>query len=721
MIAVPAIETATKLPPSALKDLLPVYEDCIVGGQNYKYDNKMFLVDGIPFPKKTMDTMLVAHLYNENNRSYSLDTLGKEMGEQKLGDSVKDYMKLHSLEVEGHGHEQVAYDVEKPYAIMDTVLVLKRLQFERERWVALKDPKIMEVFQIEMAQTNVFAGMEANGMKMDKKYIIHGIKVFEEEMAQLVQAIYKEAGKEFNVQSNDELWLVLEARGLKPISLTAGKKVSLTDQDLGAYKDAVCTLVKAYRSRNKMWGTYFKPFLEKHMDANDVLHSDFWIHGTVSGRISCKEPNLTNMTRFERFGTRGRTGSVAQAIREGVGLKEELEFPNLEVRRCFIPRGFDYSLFYFDYGQAEMRVFAEYSDEQFLIKALTEGLDIHAATASKVFPNFPKKEDDKKLYEYFRQLAKQISFGLLYGMGVNKLAVQMDVPVDECVRFVTMLLAAAAEGYDIAKVTTFAQDQLKKILEDHAVMTKSRQWAGLGALGKEVSMRVNPEPLEEFLFRSDPERKRRHLRLEASARTFMNNYHKQFPNIKPFIKGIEKALGSRGYIFNKYGRRYHLTPDESYIGINRLVQGTTGDMVKLAQWRIDGLLKGKKTMLLNQVHDELQFDVHHSELSLIPKIHQAMGHFPNLGVKMTVDVDYSHESWASKHKWSGEEEFMTSLKQYRKFKADEERGLITYDDKTREAQPVEKVPVKREDEVRVKRAASSGTGAGKKRAVAGRS
>lgn len=684
------VEEYPELLVEELKKMIPVFSDKIVAGQNFKFDSKHGYAEGLPIPERVIDTMLVAHLFNENQRGYNLDGLGKEIGETKKGDSVKDYMNEHDLDIAKTGHAQVPCEVEAPYAVMDTVIVLKRLQFERERWQALDDPKMMEVFQIEMAQTPVFARMEANGMKMDREYIRRGIEVFEREMKEIEDAIHKEAGAKFNVLSTDELWVVLEKRGLKPISLTAkGHKPSLTDQDLGQYKDAVCNLVKAYRSRNKMWGTYFKPFLDTHMDANDVLHSDFFIHGTVSGRISCREPNLTNMTRFERFGTRGRTGSVAQAIREGVGLKEELEFPNLEVRRCFIPRDENYSLFYFDYGQAEMRVFAEYSNEQFLIKALTEGLDIHAATASKVFPNFPKKEDDKKLYEYFRQLAKQISFGLLYGMGVNKLSVQMDVPVDETVRLVLIAKAWVAEGKSLKAVSAYTLQDLDKVLEDHRVMTTTRQWAGLGALGKDVSRKINPEPIEAFLFRGDPEMKKKYLRIETSAKTFMNNYHKQFPNIKPFIKGIERALGTRGYIFNKYGRRYHLTTDESYIGINRLVQGSTGDMVKLAQWRIDNLLKGKKSMLLNQVHDELQFDMHHSELWLVPKIHEAMGHFPNLGVKMTVDVDYSHESWASKHKWKGDEEFLASLKDYRKMRMDQSRGLITYDDKTRESAPVE--------------------------------
>lgn len=643
----------------------PVFKKCIIGGQNFKFDVKFGAQDDVPVPERVLDSMLIAHLWDENRRYYNLAALGKEIGEEKKGDSVKEHMTEHGLTADGHGHEQVPCSIEAPYAVEDTVIVLRRLQFERERWVAAADPKLMEVFQIENAMTPVFAKMEMAGMKLDIPFIREGIAQLEAEMEDLRDGIFKEAGREFDILSLDQLWLVLEKRGLKPIKLTPkDHKPSLTDFDLGQYKDALCELVKAYRARSKMHGTYFKPFLETHADPDGFLHSDFFIHGTVSGRASCREPNLQNITRFEKFGTRTRTGSIAQAIRQGVGKKEEEEYPHLEVRRCFIPRSRDHSLFFFDYGQMELRVFAEYAEEQFLIKALADGEDIHAATAMKVFPNFPKKEDDEKLYGYFRQLAKQISFGIIYGMGVNKLSVQLDVPVDEAVRSIMMVQAAAAEGFDIKVATTYTLEQLPKILEDHAVMTASRQWAGLGALGKAVSMKINPEPLEEFLF-GDPERKAKHQKLISSARTFLNNYHKQFPKIKQFTKGIEGALSKRGYIRNKYGRRYHLPTDQAYVGTNRLVQGSSADMVKVAQWRIDRLLAGKKSILINQVHDEVQVDVHHSELDMVEKIRECMMHYPFLNVRMEVDVDYSHTSWADKHEWEGPDEFRKSLEALR--------------------------------------------------------
>lgn len=657
-------EEYPQLPLTALQDMVPVYKKCIIGGQNFKFDEKHGHVDGLPVPETVLDAMLIAHLWDENKRFYNLASLGKEMGEVKLGDSVKDYMEEHGLKAEGHGHEQVACSVEAPYAIEDTVLVLKRLQFERERWVLLQDPKIMEVFQIENAQSTVVAQMEIDGMKLDLPFVEMGIKQLDEEMAEIEAEIYKDAGKKFDILSTDQLWDILAKRGHKPLRLTPkDHKPSLTDFDLGQYNDTLCELVKTYRSRSKMVGTYFKPFRDTHIDPKGFLHPDFFIHGTVSGRSSCREPNLQNMTKFEKFGTRTRTGSIAQAIREGVK-GEEAEYPHLEVRRCFIPRSPNHSLLFADYAQMELRVFAEYADEKFMLQALADGKDIHAETARKVFPNFPDEKTDPKLYGYFRQLAKQISFGILYGMGKNKLAVQLDVPVDETVRLCRMVTVAAAEGFDIKGVTHLTVEQCEKIIEDQKVMTVSRQWSGLKVLERETKMKISPEPLEEFLF-GDPERKAKHQRLMYSANVFLGNFHNQFPKIKQFTKGIEKAIGTRGYIFNRYGRRYHLKSDEAYIGINRLVQGSSADMVKIAQWRCHELLKGTQSYLINSVHDELQFDIHHSETHLIEKIRGAMEYFPDMQVKMKVDMDYSHLSWSDKHEWENEEEFKKSLKEFK--------------------------------------------------------
>lgn len=660
------VEKAIAFPVAIMADMLPVFQNCIIGGQNFKFDERMFSVEGVPVPRRVVDTKLIAHLWDENKRGNNLDNLAKEIGEKKLGDTVKEYMEEHSLDVSKTGHAEVPYEVERPYGLSDTVIVLKRLQWERERWEAADDPKLMEIFQVENACSPAVGQMEINGIKLDMDYVRAGIVHIEKELGLVQAAIYKESKKEFDVLSTQQLWEVLEARGLKPLATTPNGAPSLGANELEAYARAGDTLVDMileYRSKHKILNTYLKPFRDEHADPNGFIHSDFFIDGTVSGRMSSREPNLQNMSRPEAFmASNTLRGATAKMIQSGVDKFVNTGQTKVQIRRCFVPRTKDHSMFFFDYSQMELRIFAEYADEKFILDGLLrDHVDIHELVAREIFPNFPDKEVNPLLYKFFRQLTKQINFGIIYGMGRNKLALQLSVPVDESVRLLKMVQQARAEGLPEGRsACVMDDDEIVSYLEDHRVMTASRQWDGLRSLGKEVQHKVDPEPLVAVLFTEN-----RNLGLLYSAESFLAKYHARFPKIKAFTKGLDKVVKNRGWIFNKYGRRYHLRPEESYIGVNRLVQGTTADQVKVAKWRVHRLLQGTKSCLINQVHDEVQADIHHSELHLVPMIREAMEYYPNIGVKMEVDTDYSHTSWAEKKKWTGEEEFMASLGEIR--------------------------------------------------------
>lgn len=674
-------EKAPVIPIGEMKRVEQVYRDTIVAGQNFKFDSKMGHVDGLVLPRRVLDTQLIAHLWDEVGKKYNLDLLAKEMGELKLGDTIAEYMSLHGLSLEDHGHAQVAFEVERPYAIMDTVLVLRRLQWERERWLTLGDPKLMDVFQVENACTHAYSTMEIAGMKLDIPYIREGVKKLEAEVAVMAEKIYKAAGKfmgkkrhEFKILSTEQLWRVLEARGFKPNGTTPSGDPALDDGSLACYHDDFCNMIREFRAKSKTLRTYFKPFLEDyvnekgalckaHSDPDGFLHSDYFVHGTTTGRTSSREPNLQNIPRFEKFGSRGITGEIAKAVHEGLKNEAKILSSTLEVRRCFVPRDRDYSMFFFDYSQFELRVFADYAEEEFMLAELEKGADLHASVAREVFANVPKKEDNPVIYSYFRQLAKMINFGILYGMGVGKLSINLDIPLDECTRLVQLAQEALrVDPVLAASCCTYSESELESVLEDHRVMWNSRQWQGVKALNKEVACRINPGPMEELLIRDG-----KNIRLSHSAREFMNRYHARFPKIKVFTKAIDQAIRSRGYVFNRFGRRYHLPVEKSYVGVNRLIQGTTGEIKKLAAARVASFLEDlrARTRMTNDVHDELQFDVHHRELDLVPQVRELMEAFPQVGVKLKVDVDYSHESWASKTKWEGPEKFLESLVQLR--------------------------------------------------------
>ena len=158
-------------PTISAKDLLaiePIYLDRIIGGQNFKYDIEMGVTNGLPVPQRVLNTQLIAHLFDETKRKYKLNLLAKEMGERKLKDTIDSYMAAHGINIDATGHAQIPFEIERPYAIMDSVLVLRRLQWERQRWMALKDPRMMLIFQIDNACTPVYAEMEMAGMRIER-------------------------------------------------------------------------------------------------------------------------------------------------------------------------------------------------------------------------------------------------------------------------------------------------------------------------------------------------------------------------------------------------------------------------------------------------------------------------------------------------------------------------------------------------------------------------
>jgi len=660
-------EAGPFVPLSELPLMNVVYRSCIIAGQNFKFDAKMGAMDGLIIPRRVLDTRIIAHLYDETLRKYNLDFLAREMGEQKLTDVVAEYISCHKLRIEDTGHAQVPYKIERPYAIMDAVLVLRRLQWERERWATLRDPRMMTAFQIDNACTHTYALMELAGMRIDVNYARRGVSLLKRSIAGLEGAIYKAAGNwlgedihKFKILSGDELWAILEARGFKPLSLTPDNKPCLDDDNLAAYHDNFCSLVREYRAQHKTLVTYFRAFVEDYTDANGVLsrahvdqaglvHSDYWIDGTVSGRTSSRDPNLQNLKNLRK-------------PREKVDCAVDM----LEVRRCFIPRDTDYSLFFFDYNQFELRILADYSGEDFMISEFARDADLHGVVAREGIPGCPDPQTDQDIFAYYRSVAKRIQFGIVYGMGVGKLALSLDVPVDECARLLELAKMGWNEDPSYMRqhvLCTYTPEEIDGVLEDHRVMWQNHQYSGIDRITKEVNMKINPGPLEKLLIRGG-----KNLRLAHSAKEYMARYHRRFPKIKEFTDSVKKTVRRRGYLFNLFGRRYHLDANMAYIGVNRLVQGTAGDIKKIAAVRIARMLEdaGAYTRLINDVHDDLQFDVHHSEIDLVPKIQGLMEDFPQVQVKLKVDISYSHISWSDKQKWAGPAQFTSSLAELRR-------------------------------------------------------
>lgn len=177
------------------------------------------------------------------------------------------------------------------------------------------------------------------------------------------------------------------------------KKTLMTLPDSEGFVDDLLLL----RSLEKTTSTYLNGIMER-LDANDCVHTSFLQHGTASGRLSSRDPNLQNLPDPNRV------------------KNEEAKKVTSYVKQSFIAPP-DHYLIQLDYSQAELRIVAEYANEENMIEAYKADRDLHAVTGAKL-AGFKSVEDfyeklDAKDQKFFRTKAKSANFGLLYGMGAD--------------------------------------------------------------------------------------------------------------------------------------------------------------------------------------------------------------------------------------------------------------------------------------------------------------
>ena len=180
-------------------------------------------------------------------------------------------------------------------------------------------------------------------------------------------------------------------------------------------------------------------FIGRMFDPAGFVHSNYRIDGTVTGRTSSEDPNLQNITRLRAW--------------KPEALKIAKPWEKLEVRRCFIARGYEFIRCMFDYSQFELRMLAEYAREEFMLSEFERGADLHSSVAHEAIPGCPKDEKDP-MFDYYRGKAKEINFGIVFGMGIPKLALSLDVPIDECVRLLETCQAWVPGGTQSTSAAT---------------------------------------------------------------------------------------------------------------------------------------------------------------------------------------------------------------------------------------------------------------------------
>lgn len=258
-----------------------------------------------------------------------------------------------------------------------------------------------------------------------------------------------------------------------------------------------------------------------------------------------------------------------------------------ELRKSFlVPK--DFVWVSIDYDQQEYRLMLDYANEQSLIKQVLDGLDVHAATSNMVGVS--------------RQEAKTLNFMLLYGGGVVKLCLALFKP-------------------------TVPSGKL------WAMWKEENDW--------------DMEKEEQLVLQSvTQEEKDLNMPLLHKASVLRDLYFSKLPKVSKLISEVKEKAKVKGYVTTWAGRRLHFNRNNFYKAPNGLIQGGCGDISKYGMIAIDNLLMSRKSKMIIQVHDQLDFIIHKDELEIVHEIKHAMESvYPQNHLPLTTSVSYSYKNW----------------------------------------------------------------------------
>jgi DNA polymerase I len=266
---------------------------------------------------------------------------------------------------------------------------------------ALEARELVDLYErFERPLVRVLAKMERSGIRVDREFLGELSTELNAECDRLVHAIWAHAGEEFNVNSTPQLRVVLfDKLGLVPVKKT--KTGPSTDADsLQKMREdhPIVEDLLQYREVEKLRSTYADA-LPPLIAGDGRVHATFKQTDTTTGRISSEAPNLQNVP-----------------VRTAGGR---------EFRRAFIAED-GWGLLTADYSQIELRVLAHLAEDPGLVDAFERGVDIHTATAAKVF-----HEQESDVSAQDRRFAKVVNYGLAYGMEAYGLGQRMGIPTEE--------------------------------------------------------------------------------------------------------------------------------------------------------------------------------------------------------------------------------------------------------------------------------------------------
>lgn len=364
-------------------------------GQHLKYDAHVLANYGIELKGIQFDTMLESYVLNSVASRHDMDSLASYYLNTKT---------TKFEDVAGKGAKQITFDkveidIAGPYAAEDADITLR---LHQTLWAQLNESdkeRLKSVFEdIELPLVEVLTKIEANGALIDPDILHEQSAQLSTRLVELEQQAHDVAGQVFNLGSPKQLAEILFEKLELPVVKKTPKGAPSTAEEVLvqlAEDYELPKLILENRSLSKLKSTYTDKLPLMVCQRTGRLHTSYHQATAVTGRLSSTEPNLQNIPVKSEEGRRIRNAFIA-------------------------PEG--YTMVAADYSQIELRIMAHLSNDEGLLTAFANGIDVHTATAAEVFDVTIENVEPN-----MRRSAKAINFGLIYGMSAFGLAKQLGV------------------------------------------------------------------------------------------------------------------------------------------------------------------------------------------------------------------------------------------------------------------------------------------------------
>jgi len=376
-------------------------------GQNLKYDMHVLANHGIALDGIAHDTMLESYVLNSTATKHNMDDLAKEY----LGVETIHYEDVAGKGAKQIGFQEVSIEQAAPYAAEDADITLQLHQVLYEK--LMQQPKLLKLYtEMEVPLISVLARIENNGVLIDTDMLAQQSLELSSQIIALELLAHDLAGQTFNLGSPKQIQDILYDRQKLPVLKKTPKGQPSTEESVLqelALTYPLPKLILEHRSLSKLKSTYIDKLPQQVDGQTGRIHTSYHQAIAATGRLSSSDPNLQNIPIRSKEGRKIRQAFIAPEGRKIVAA---------------------------DYSQIELRIMAHLSADEGLLKAFTDGEDVHRATAAEVFGVAPEQVTTD-----LRRSAKAINFGLIYGMSSFGLAQQLGLSRNQAQSYIDLYFA----------------------------------------------------------------------------------------------------------------------------------------------------------------------------------------------------------------------------------------------------------------------------------------